>query len=195
MKKIVPVLLFVFCINAFAQQTTNKSFQFEVGTSFNGSGDIRGYAINSEFSNFFKKKLSYSIGLGATIHDGEYSSYTYDNTGKQVFSTLNYTVAGLQASGKLGYSFIRSNKSDFGVRLGTILRFQSTSSDNVENNSGTIYINNYEPLRRLSIGAISELYYNYNINQKLFIGISGTFQIDTNGDTIRQSFLTCGMRF
>jgi hypothetical protein len=191
MKKIVLVLSFAFCINAFAQQKNNKSFQFEVGTSFNGSGDIKGYAINSEFNNYFKKKLSYSIGLGATVHDGEYSFYNGNNS----YSKLNYTVGGLQASGKLGYSFIRTNKSDFGVRLGTILRFQSTSSDNIQNNYGIVYIDNYEPLRRFSIGAITDLYYNYNINQKLFIGICGTFQIDSNGDTIRQFFLTCGMRF
>ena len=47
----------------------NKSFQFDLGVSKNGSG----YSINSEFNNYFIKKMSYYMGLGATLHDGETS--------------------------------------------------------------------------------------------------------------------------
>jgi hypothetical protein len=195
MKKILIILIIAMSSIAVAQKVhdlPNKSFQFDLGVSKNGSGDLSGYSINSEFNNYFAKKMSFSMGLGATLHDGETSVSDRNNA----ISTLRYTVAGFQLTGKIGYSFIRNNKNDFGLRLGTVLRFQSysTSSIGYDSTEG-IAIYNDSPQRTLAFGGIIQLYYNYNINQKLFVGTSGTFQTDTNGDAISQLSLTCGMRF
>ena len=79
-------------------------------------------------------------------------------------------------TGKIGYSFIRNNKNDFGLRLGALLRFQSysTSSIGYDSTDG-ISIYNDSPQRTLAVCGIIQLYYNYNMNQKLFVETSGTF--------------------
>jgi hypothetical protein len=199
MKKIIFILVMgvssVICAQN-DQDLTSKSFQFDAGVSKNGSGDIGGYVINSEFNNYFKKKWSYSLGLGATIHDGENSA----SDGSKIVS-LFYTIAGFQLAGKMGYSLVRNLKNDFGMRLGPLLRFQSSSTSSIgyghiegSPNPG-IQLYNDDSQETFAVGGVLQLYYNYSINDKMFIGVSGCFQTDTNGDAISQLLLSCGMKF
>jgi hypothetical protein len=199
MKKTIFILVMGINSIIIAQNTqdvTNKSFQFDVGVSKNGSGDIGGYAINSEFNNYFKNKWSYSVGLGATIHDGENTA-----SDGSTITSLFYTVAGFQLTGKMGYSLVRNLKNDFGIRLGPFLRYQSYSTSSIgygyiagSPNPG-IQLYNEDPQQTFSVGGVLQLYYNYSINGKMFIGVSGCFQTDTNDDAISQLLLTCGMKF
>ncbi|NDP23028.1 MAG: DUF481 domain-containing protein [Paludibacter sp.] len=178
--------------------TYNKSFQFDIGTSFNGSGDLGGFVVYSEYNKYFKKHFSYSVGLGATFHDN--SSISNNSIDER---SLYITIAGLEVLGKIGYSFVKTNKHDLGVKLGVLIRYQSNSTDSYETdyppyngyNVPIVIIVNNEPQRSLSLGGIAQLYYNYSINEKIFVGTSGSFQSDTNEDAISKLSLTFGMRF
>jgi hypothetical protein len=45
------------------------------------------------------------------------------------------------------------------------------------------------------VGGIAQLYYHHSINDNVYIGVSIGLQTDTNGDTIKQAGLACGMKF
>jgi hypothetical protein len=206
MKQIFLIFLMAISTKIIAQNNQvilNKSAQIEIGISQNGSGDIGGFAINSEFNNYFKRKWSYLIGLGATIHDDAKPIYYNDSNGNYVVdSEYRYTIAGFQLSGKMGYSFVRNIKNDFGIRFGALLRYQSDSSSGMATyyNPQTypfpvVRLDNNSPQSTFAIGGIVQLYYNYSINDKLFVGTSGAFQTDTNGDAISHLSLTFGTKF
>jgi hypothetical protein len=200
------IFLLIFCVTSYSQNKTvskNKSFQIDLGFSKNGSGDLNGNSINFEYHNYFKPKWNYSIGLGSTIHNGQYDLY-YKQGDREIDGSYRYVTAGYQLTSKLGFCFINSKKSDFGLRLGALLRYQSSSyPDEISTNYPPFYgfdfplidVKHYEPQKIFSAGGILQLYYNYNINEKLFVGSSGTFQTDSNEDAILQLSLTCGMRF
>lgn len=205
--KLLFLITFLFLTSVIIAQNnsfgSNKSIQMEIGSSKHGSGDISGYAINSEFNNFFKSKWSYSIGLGATIHSDSKPIYFHDISGNYVVdSEYRYLIAGFQLTGKIAYSIVRNQKNNFGVKLGTLFRFQSDSSSETE----TFYksqnypfpvvrINNVSPQDTFAVGGIIQLFYNYNISDKLFIGASGVFQTDTSADSISQLSLSFGTKF
>ena len=206
LKYVFIIILFSISFENYSQNSQaipNKSAQIEIGISNNGSGDIGGYYLNSELNNFFKRKWSYAIGLGTTIHDYSSPIYYNDNNGNYIVdSEYRYTVAGFQLSGKMGYSFVRNNKNDFGIRLGTLLRYQSDSSSGIATyyNPQTypfpvIQLDNDSKQRTFAVGGVVQLYYNYSLSDKLFIGTSGTFQTDTNGDAISNLSLTFGTKF
>jgi len=104
-----------------------KHIQLTAGTSFNGTGDIRGFAFNTEYGQYFKKKLSWYIGIGGTIHDKVEPIFYTDQSGNSVDGSVRATTAGFQITGLLSYSIFRNDEHNFFVRTGPLLRYQSTS--------------------------------------------------------------------
>ena len=207
LKHLILLILTFTQLGIFAQnkpEMPKMSIQFDIGIGKNGTGDMNGFQINTELKKYFRKKMSFAVGIGATIHDG-FRSNIYTNTrGERVDGSLRYNSDGLQATTKLGLSFIRNQKSDLGMQIGSIFRYQSSSyPDEV----GIYYpsltgfpftvidIIHLDPQRIFAIGGIIQPYYNYALNEKIYIGANAAFQIDTNGDAISQLNLTCGMKF
>lgn len=208
---IKPLVLLIFTLTSYDISAQNKyeipkmSIQFDIGIGKNGTGDMNGFQINTELKKYFREKMSFAVGIGATIHDGVFLNIYTDTQGKQVDGSLRYNSDGLQVATKLGLSFIRNQKSDLGMQIGSIFRYQSSS---YFDEAGTYFpgggtgfpfpvmnIIHLDPQRIFAIGGIIQPYYNYTLNEKIYIGTNAAFQVDTNGDVITQLNLSCGMKF
>ncbi len=203
--KFLFLFLFIYTsVNAQKNiQDLKKSVQLDIGFGKHGTGDINGLNINSEYKRFFSKNLSISFGLGATLHDGAFPILYSDGNGNLIDASYRYTTGGIQLTSKVGISFIKSTINDFGLQVGPILRYQSSSyfdEINVLYPAATglpmpvIAIINKSPQKTLSVGGISQFYYNYTIKSNVFVGLSAAIQIDTNGDLINQLAVSCGLR-
>ena len=207
MKSLV-LLLFFFPALLCAQDTTtllNKSLQIEMGTGLHGSGDLAGLTLNTSYTHYFRKKVSYTVEVGTSIHYGSSALYYTDKSGKNIDGSYRFTTAGIQLAGKIGLSVFRNKKNDLGLRLGPLVRYQSSSiPDRISTlfpAAGTgfdvpiSFVSNESPQNTLSIGGVFQLFYFYSISNKIYIGPSAGFQIDSNGDTITNISLACGMKF
>src|SRR5215204_4669762 len=113
---------------ASSQNTAlKKHIQLTAGTSFNGTGDIRGFAFNTEYGQYIKKKLSWYFGIGGTIHDKTEPIFYPDQSGNLIDASVRATTAGFQIACLLSYSIIKTEDHEFLTRLGPLFRYQSTS--------------------------------------------------------------------
>lgn len=205
-----PLLLFLFFLPALlsAQNTTtllDKYLQIDIGTGMHGSGDLGGFTFNTSYTNYFRKKIFYTLEVGTSINYGASSLFYVNSSGKTFDSSYRYTTAGIQLVGKIGLSFFRNKKNDLGLRIGPLVRFQSSSvPDGVSTlfpAAGTgfdmpvSFFDYVTPQNTLAIGGVFQLFYNYSISNKIYIGPSAGFQSDSNGDTITNISLACGMKF
>ena len=206
--KIFFLITFFFLSHFLYAQTDQRNYKYYAGLtgglSNHGTGDMLGVSENITVGKYFRKKLSWSVGLGASIHDGVYSITSTHTDGSVLNHSYRYVAGGFQASGGLGYSFIRGKKSEFGIRASGILRYQSSSyydrlivtfDQNSELPYPATYIFNSTPQRTYSIGIAPDLLYNHAITKSLFIGLSAGFQADTNSDIITHLSLSIGKRF
>jgi len=206
--KYLLLLFFIFIngklLSQHNSELLNNSLQLDIARSKHGTGDSPGFIMNAEYKKYFRQRLSFSIGLGATINDGSVPIFYTDQNGNNIDASIRYNTDGLQLSSKLGISFIKNTDNDFGFQIGPLLRYQSSSYYDELNVlfpllTGlpfpvTATINN-SPQKTYSLGGLAQLYYNHAINDKVYIGVSIGLQTDTNGDTIKQAGLACGMKF
>lgn len=187
-----------------AQKPVKHHIQISAGTSFNGTGDIRGFAFNSEYGHLIKKKFFWYAGMGGTIHDKVEPIFYTGRSGNPIDASVRATTAGFQVTGVASYSFVKTNKHDFSIRIGPLLRYQSTSYwDMLEvfPPAGTglpfpvVAFINLTPQRTVAVGATGQIGYNFTTNNKLSFGVLGTFQFDSNGDVLRNAYLVLGRRF
>ncbi len=207
MKYLMFMFFLFFNTMLFSQNNSkhlNKSLQLDFSRSKHGTGDLPGFSINTDYKKYFKKRLSFSIGLGATIHDGSFPIFYTDPNGNTIDASFRYNTDGLQLTSKLGYSFIKNKNTDFGFQIGPVLRYQSSSYFDELNvlfplltglPFPVIAIINKSPQKTYSVGGIAQLYYHHSINENVYFGVSIGLQTDTNGDTIKQTGLACGMKF
>ena len=189
----------------FNQSSAQKNLlQFSAGPNFSGTGDSFGLSFFTEYSKKLKQKLTWSASLGGTINDGTSFFLLYEySPGRQEDGSLRYTIAGFQAASHIGYSLVGTKVHDFQARLGSIIRYQSRSTD-----AAAIYyppsfgfpfpvvsLLNYYPQRTLAVGGSGQLLYNYTMKNNFCLGILAGLQFDTQGDTISQFMFTIGKRF
>ena len=200
----LSLLLLSNLLSAQSNQSLNNHVNISFGRSIHFSGDIPGIVFSTEFSKKIKKKISYSIALVGTIHDSEDPLFFSGPSGQQIDGSIRYVTAGVQTSAHLGYHFISTTKSDFQLRLGPLLRYQSSSLPDVvtivyEPITGQpiplIYFEQFEPQRQLTVGGSLQLRYDFTFNGKISLGLCGGFQIDSDGDNIAQASLSIGRRF
>lgn len=181
-----------------------QQIQLYTGPSFNGTGDIIGFAYDTEYGKYFKKKSSWYIGIGGTIHDRQEPIYYNDRDGNPVDGSVRATIAAVQVSGLYGYSFVRNEVNEFVLKVGPLLRYQSSSywdGLGVYPPAGTgfpipvVSFFNTSPQRTFAVGGNLGFAYNYTFSKKISIGILTELQLDTNGDTITQCLLSIGRRF
>jgi hypothetical protein len=202
--------LFLFSIlfvSLFANAQNNlptRQIQLFAGQSFNGTGDMKGFAYNTEFGQYFTKRSAWYLSIGGSIHDTEDPIFYTLRTGEQIDGSLRSTIAGFQVSGLYGYSFIRSKKNELLLKAGALLRYQSSSYPDQygvyypPSSSGyDPFVNFYHtsPQRTFAVGGSLALAYNYTMSNKISIGMLANFQTDTNGDAISQLLFSIGRRF
>lgn len=201
---------FIFCILLFpffplsAQKNELSRYHLQVsaGRCFHGSGDLRGVIFSTNFSKYFKKRISWSTELSGTIHDGSFPLF-FDYNGEQVDGSIRYTVAGVQLSGHIGYRIISKLQNELQIKMGVLCRYQSSSlTDDVSIlyppatnlQFPVVVFNNVGPLRTIAPGGSIQLHYNYTFNKKFTVGLLAGFQADTEGDNLFQTSLTAGIR-
>jgi len=207
MKLLIYVFFLVFSYSLHAQtdQTQYKYFaSITAGRNTHGSGDMRGISENISFGKYFRKKLAWCVGLGASLNDGFYGIYSIQANRKKLDHSYRYTAGAVQISGGMAYNFLRKKKNEAGVRLSGVLRYQSSSyfdqlliSHDPASNLPypALYIFNSSPQRTFAVGFAPELFYNHSISKSLFLGLSAGFQADTNGDVLTNLSLSIGKRF
>lgn len=177
--------------------------QIDVGLSKHGTGDMRGYGLNVSYRKYYRRKVYLSFGIGTTNHSGVFPIYYSDGSGNQVDASYRYSTGGFQLSSNFGISIFKNSKNDFGLQVGVLGRYQTSSyydEITVLYPSVTslpipvIAIINKSPQKTLSIGGVGQIYYNYYIDKKVFVGLTPFFQIDSNGDVIIQFMFSCGFK-
>lgn len=202
---ICSALLLSPFIQAQTRPEPTKSIALNAGIARHGTGDMKGLMFGFSYEKKFRPQISWIADLSTTIHDGQdLMLVTIENQPTQDIS-YRYTTAAVQLAGKVAYDFIRSPKVDLGVRLGTLLRYQSSS---LANQVGVYYpiVTGYplplmltihtEPQRTFALGGQAQIFGNYNLNRKLAVGASLGLQLDTNGDTMfPQLLISVARRF
>lgn len=206
MSKFLLIVLFIIAVQTANSQTLpDQSVKINIGRGRHGTGDVQGLLLGVEYERYFQKRLSWLTELGMTIHDGSDLLLVTEANGEVHDLSYRSTTAGAQLVGKIGYHFLQTKNWDMGIRIGGLLRYQSSS---VPNNRTTIfpivtglplpvYITEHtSPQRTYSVGGMSQLFANYTIKQKIILGLTTGLQLDTNGDTIfPQLSFTIGRRF
>jgi hypothetical protein len=192
----------LFCFSVVKGQdnlSKESSLTFSIGKSVHGSGDIPGFIFSAGYAKQIKKSFLWNANISATLHDGKYPVYFTTPAGNMVDGSYRYTTGGMQGSFLGSYNFLKNNIHKLEIRLGAVLRYQSSSYYDVVSvyypaATGlpipVLVIENTTPQRTVAIGAIGEVYYGYKITPKLILGVIGGFQVDTNGDTIRYTGLS-----
>jgi len=187
--------------NSHAQK---QQIQLSLGQSLNGSGDTRGIIFATEYIKYLKKKLNWTSSLGGTIHDGFFPVFFEYPVGRTNDGSIRYTIAGFQVSSHLGYNFLKSSNHELCFRLGSVLRYQSSSYWDVVTvlyppitslPYPVVIFQNTTPQKTVAIGGSTQLAYSYLINKKLSLGMLAGFQFDTQGDNISNLSITIGRRF
>ena len=172
--------------------------------SFNGTGDINGFAFNTEYGQYFKKKLSWYLGIGGSVHHKNEPIFYTDQSGNSIDGSVRATTAGFQTTCLLSYSIIKTEDNEFFTRFGPVFRYQSTSYWHVlsvYHPAGTglpfpvVAFINTTSQRTFAIGGTVQIGYAYSINKKISLGILGGLQLDSNGDVLRNVFISIGRRF
>jgi hypothetical protein len=209
MKQLFLSTLLLTSTVIFSQETRKvfpSQIQLSAGINAHGSGDLKGFGYSTRYVQGFRKRSRFNwiFELAGTIHDGNDPLFFTDNNNNEVDGSIRYTVAGVQLSANIGYSFVKSYVHELLIGVGTFLRYQSSS---LPDDYSIIYpavtglpypviiFNNTQPQRTVAPGGIIHLNYNYSLSEKWSIGILSSFQADTEGDNLAQLSLTAGFRF
>jgi hypothetical protein len=207
-KFILSILFFLLSFNLFSQQKqsleSEQLLQVTIGSSFHGSGDMKGVMINTGYSKYIRKRIAWSFLLGATVHDKSHPLFYTAPNGENIDGSVRITAGGLQLASHLGYSVIKAKRHQFEIRAGGLVRYQSSSIINdlsILHPGGTgfpipvLVIRNFDPQRTFTVGASTQLFYNYRISQKISIGLLAGFQLDSFGDVVRHTSFSVGRNF
>ena len=197
-------VLFLFIVINQVVYAQSKQVQFAFGSSKHGTGDLKGLSYKFEYAKYFKKKLSWQIGLGGDIYDGISPLYFEYPAGNPIDASYRYTTAGLQLGIDIRYSVFKTDLHEIILSAGGLVRYQTSSVSDAVNilyspitnlPYPVIVLQNTTPQNTISIGASPEFGYTYTIKKKLGIGFLSGFQFDTNGDTILHFLLSLSRRF
>lgn len=206
MKYILPICFLILSLSSPAQQKNTrlpKELQLSAGRCFHGSGDIQGFIFSTGYLKHFKKRLSWSIDLAGTIHDGKSPLFFTGSNGQEIDGSVRYTVAGVQLAAHLAYSFFQRGDHEIQGKAGIVFRYQSSSlpDDYTILYPGAtgfpfpvIIFNHTGPQRTFAPGAGVQMQYKFFIRPRVAIGLLAGFQADTAGDNLSQLCLTAGFR-
>lgn len=191
-------------ITAFSQTSKNHNVFISSGTSFAGTGDLRGFYFTIGGEKKIKR-WNFNINATTTIHDGQDDLYyQVNNSGPVNDGSIRFSTAGLQLAGIGGFSFTKSSKHNLQFGLGPVFRYQSSSYHDqyaiyypaaTQLPVPVVVFTNRFPLRTFAIGGIAKLGYDYTIKNKWVVGINTTFQTDSNGDNFFNKGLQFGYKF
>ena len=201
MKKSIITLLFccLILVCAFCQTTEElpqNSIHLAAGLSEHGTDFVNGFAMTVEYNHYFRKKLSWSGGVGSTLHDGSTGVYFLNNNVERNGS-VRFTTGGVQTWLRLGYSFILTSHHNLQIELGPLFRYQTTSNPEIIGLllNPDIYFTAPLRARSYSLGGIGSISYAYTFKNNIFLRLQACLQYDTNEDALNMFGLGIGKRF
>lgn len=208
-KHLILFFLFILAAKISAQsERQNERFHLHIsfGRSLNGTGDISGYQYGLEIGRYLRSsKFYWSVGLEGTLHDEETINFFFeDDQGNNLDGKSRFVTGGIQIVGGLGYQPVNNNRHNFGLSLGPLLRYQSSSIPDIVEITFPVATDLpfpiqqnifREPFRTVSLGAALKIKYAYCFGNNFFLGLLGGIQTDTNGDTISQVAVMVGKKF
>lgn len=193
----VPFYCFFSACNAQNNELPRNSLHIFSGYSKSGTDNVGGFAFSVGASHFFSKRLSWSIGITTTFHDGMDSSeyLTYSGLAK---GAVNFTTSGLQSEFEFGYSLVRNSKHCLQIGIGPIIRYQTSSYPGRA--AYSLYIlselyQNQPPARTLGFGGIGSVSYTYTFRSNLFLKVNARLQYDSTDDAFNMFGMAVGKRF
>ncbi|MBZ9629752.1 hypothetical protein LB465_03090 [Salegentibacter sp. LM13S] len=205
LKKIIALFLFITSIS-FAQEQTPKnpvSIIGEFGINKHGTGDMSGYLYGLRVHKPISKKFEIIASFEANLNDGEDSPFIWEDPNGNIYdSTLHDVLAGFQLNAGIGFNFINSKRSKFGVNPSIFGRYQTNSVFSESSIDYPIitgmpfpirYLIRHEPGRTYAVGGSIRLYYHYKINDRFLLGINPGLQTDSQGDTMLFTSLSFGI--
>lgn len=207
MRTFITLSIFLICFDAAAQITdtplSHKFISLSGGRSTHGTGDMIGVSQRVTYGQYLRRRLFWFSVIGADIHDGKELSITTQPDGSTLDHSFRYTSGAIQLTGGVGWSFLRTNKSELGVKVGGVLRYQSSSyfdqlavvfdPQKIGPYPAT-FILNTSPQRTYSVGVGPEAFYQQTIFRAIFGGLSAGFQVDSNGDVLTNISFSVGKR-
>jgi len=116
--------------------------------------------------------------------------------------SIRQTVAGMQASGHIGYSVVRTQRHELLARLGAVARYQYSSQlksagITLSSTSGyPIYnLTNFPKYKTFTVAASIQFVYNYAISNEWAIGGMAALQQDSKNAQVTDARLTVSRRF
>lgn len=203
MKYLQFIILITFSMDINAQTKAKQSLNYlylSSGSSLASTGDISGFFVSVGLQKS-KNNWTHSFELSTTIHDGFNGLYFQLPNGQINDGSIRFSTGGIQLEGLSALNLFQGNKSNLSFGLGLVLRYQSTSRyDQYEVQypalTGLSYpviiFFNEEPMRTFAAAPIARFFYDYKISKKLLLGVSTSFQVDTNGDNFLNSGLKIG---
>ncbi|MBK7097562.1 MAG: hypothetical protein IPH58_03315 [Sphingobacteriales bacterium] len=208
----ITITFFVFFISikGFSQSLKEELVYLNINRSLAGTGDMKGYFANVDYQRFIKKKLFWYLEFGANSHYKENGvTYKIDNN-PEVDASLRIATSGMQIGSGIGISPIKTYRHQINMQGGAILRFQARS------NSSVTYLfvptdlqewpklwppvpvfsfENYDKGQTLTVGYKINARYQFFFAKKLFLGVNGFIQNDTDGDIFSGYGLNFGKKF
>ena len=201
MKKLIVTLLLFYSIlvHGYSQspeELPQNSIHLAAGLSEHGTDFVNGFAMTVEYHHYFRERLSWSGGVGFTLHDGSTRVIFVDNNVARN-GAVRFTTGAVQTWFRLGYSFIRTSRHNLQVELGPLLRYQSTSNPEIIGLllNPDIYFTAPLPARSLAFGGIGSISYSYTFQNNFFLRLQACLQYDTNQDALNMFGLGIGKRF
>jgi len=205
MRKNLFFLLFAFIyfsMDTIAQKNKGNNIQLYFSRSFHGTGDLPGVLFAAEYGHPLHRRFDISGNITSTIHWGSFGLFV--NTPYGNFDgSFRYTTAGIQAGGKLGYSFLDLPHHILKLQGGSFIRFQSSSLPNQYGVTFPPAINYPEPVftfrheekqNIFTLGYVAELSYAFVTGKNMLLGAKAGFQNDTNGDVISYYGISIGKK-
>lgn len=197
-------LLFLL-LHFYKGNAQKQQISVSTGICFNGTGDSKGIIYSTEYSKYIKKsKYFWSASFGGTIHGGSYPIIYEYPVGKMNDGSVNYTIAGLQASFHIGKNFLNKKGKELYFKIGPVIRFQSSSYWDKMTvlypaftglSYPVVLFENITPRRTIAIGASPIIGYSFPIGKGFNLGFAGSFQFDTQGDNLSSLVLKLGKNF
>lgn len=200
------VLFFILFLSTkfYSQEPQHKNtLSAEFGINQHGTGDINGFSYGLKFNHPLSKTFDLILGFEGNLNDSKGSAFFFDDpNGNTYDSTPHNVIAGLQINAGIGLNILNSKKHKFGLNPNIFGRYQALSAfstiitDYPALTGYPIPIRTYireEPGNTTTLGASVKIFYNYRINEKLFVGLNPGFQVDFNGDTMIFTTLAFGI--
>lgn len=185
---------------------SNSEFLAFFGLGQHGTGDLPGYSYGLHLNTLMgESQLFWIIGFEGSLHNQKQLPFYFDDSnGEEFDGTLNDVTGGFQLSMGLGIDFLQSKKNSLSISLNPLIRYQSTSINyyqEIQYPALTGYpmpiriIYNKEDQTTIAVGGALQLAYDHYLSKTIFLGAMGSFQMDTNEDTLYYAAFRIGRRF